>query len=206
MILRSQAQAEYNPRNIGHFGLGLRRYAHFTSPIRRYADLLVHRALIGALGLGDDGIGTDAAPAFAKLGQHISSTERRAQLAERDALDRFATAYLADRVGASFEGRIEGVTRFGVFVTLAETGASGIVPVSTLGHGRAHHDVERHTLEIDGTRIRLGARVTVRLAEADEVTGGLVLALVALDGEPYDSVEPRERLQRRSQRGGRRPR
>jgi len=196
MILRSQAQAEYNPRNYGHFGLGLKRYAHFTSPIRRYADLLVHRALIGALGFGDDGIGPDAAPAFAKLGQHISATERRAQVAERDALDRFATAYLADRVGASFEGRIEGVTRFGVFVTLDETGASGIVPVSTLGYGRARHDPERHTLDIDGKRLRLGSRVSVELAEADVVTGGLVLSLTAIDGEPYESIAAPDRTGR----------
>ncbi|MGD9538163.1 MAG: ribonuclease R [Alphaproteobacteria bacterium] len=189
MILRSQAQAEYNPRNYGHFGLGLKRYAHFTSPIRRYADLLVHRALIGALGFGDDGIGTVEASGFAKLGQHVSATERRAQLAERDAMDRYATAYLAARVGATFAGRIEGVTRFGVFVTLDDTGASGLVPASTLGHGRPYHDAERHTLEIDGRHLRLGAPVRVKLAEADVVTGGLVFELVALDGKPFEPVE-----------------
>ena len=189
MILRSQAQAEYNPRNLGHFGLGLKRYAHFTSPIRRYADLLVHRGLIGALDLGEDGIGPEAAAGFARLSQHISATERRAQLAERDALDRYTTAFLAERVGASFAGRIEGVTRFGVFVTLDETGASGLVPASTLGAGRPFHDAERHSLEIDGIELRLGARVRVRLAEADVVTGGMVFALLELEGEAFDAVE-----------------
>ncbi len=189
MILRSQAQAEYNPRNLGHFGLGLKRYAHFTSPIRRYADLLVHRGLIGALGFGDDGLGAEARAGFAKLGQHISSTERRAQLAERDSLDRHTTAFLAERVGAAFAGRIEGVTRFGVFVTLDDTGASGLVPASTLGAGRPYHDAERHSLEIDGVELRLGARVRVRLAEADIVTGGMVFALLELDDKPFDAVE-----------------
>ena len=189
MILRSQAQAEYNPRNLGHFGLGLKRYAHFTSPIRRYADLLVHRALIGALVLGDDGLGLEAKAGFARLGQHISATERRAQLAERDALERYTTAFLAERVGATFSGRIEGVTRFGVFVTLDDTGASGLVPASTLGAGRPHHDIERHSLEIDGITLRLGARVRVRLAEANVVTGGMVFKLVEHDGKSFEAVE-----------------
>jgi ribonuclease R len=196
MILRSQAQAEYNPRNLGHFGLGLKRYAHFTSPIRRYADLLVHRSLIGALGLGDDGLGPEATAGFARLGQHISATERRAQLAERDALDRYTTAFLADRVGASFAGRIEGVTRFGVFVTLDDSGASGLVPASSLGSGRPYHDAERHCLEIDGIELRLGARVRVRLAEADVVTGGMVFELFEIEGTPFDAVESRRPIRR----------
>ena len=196
MILRSQAQAEYNPRNLGHFGLGLKRYAHFTSPIRRYADLLVHRALIGALKFGDDGLGPDAKAGFAKLGQHISATERRAQLAERDSLDRYTTAFLSERVGATFGGRIEGVTRFGVFVTLDDTGASGLVPASTLGAGRPHHDVERHCLEIGGVVLRLGVPVRVRLAEANVATGGLVFELLEHDGkafEPGESTRPMRR-------------
>jgi ribonuclease R len=203
MILRTQSQAEYNPRNIGHFGLGLKRYAHFTSPIRRYADLLVHRALIGALELGADGIGKEATGAFTRLGQHISSTERRAQLAERDALDRYTTTFLAERVGATFGGRIEGVTRFGVFITLDEIGASGLVPASSLGSGRPVHDPERHRLELGRVSLALGARVRVRLAEADVITGGLVFELIDVDGksfEPATSDEPRRRPSPRHRR------
>ena len=119
-MLRSQSQAEYSPDNIGHFGLALPRYAHFTSPIRRYADLLVHRALIRGLRLGDGALAADEAPRFPDTALHITATERRAQLAERDAIDRYLAAYMADKVGANFAARISGVTRFGLFVTVAE--------------------------------------------------------------------------------------
>ena len=179
VVLRSQAQAAYSPDNIGHFGLALRRYAHFTSPIRRYADLLVHRALIAALGVGDDGLPPGLGASFAELGAHISSTERRAAQAERDVVDRYTAAYLAGRIGASFAGRISGVTRFGLFVKLLETGADGLVPVRALPADYYHHDERSHRLV--GKRHRrvftLGDSVEVRLAEADVVTGGLILAL-----------------------------
>jgi len=128
VMLRSQSQAEYSPDNIGHFGLALPRYVHFTSPIRRYADLLVHRALIRGLRLGDGALASDEAARFADTALHITATERRAQLAERDAVDRYLAAYMADKVGANFAARISGVTRFGLFVTVAESGASGLVP------------------------------------------------------------------------------
>ena len=131
VVLRSQAQASYDPVNIGHFGLSLRRDCHFTSPIRRYADLLVHRSLVGALKLGAGGLGADP-PDFARVSEHISATERRAAAAERDAVDRFTAAFLAERVGTVQKGRIGGVTRFGLFVTLDETGADGLVPISSL--------------------------------------------------------------------------
>ena len=182
LVLRSQSQALYSPENIGHFGLALERYAHFTSPIRRYADLVVHRALIGALGLGKDGIGRDAAPALAGIAEHISSTERRAAVAERDANDRYTAAFLADRVGAEFSGVINGVTRFGLFITLDETGADGLAPISSLPDDFYLHDEARHRLV--GRRNRrvysLGEAVEVRLAEANPVTGGLIFEL--LDG------------------------
>ena len=185
MILRAQAQAEYNPRNIGHFGLGLTRYAHFTSPIRRYADLLVHRALIDAYGLGDGGSGRVEAAALEQVGAHISSTERRAQAAERDALDRYCAAYLAERTGAEFEGRIAGVTRFGVFVSLDETGAEGLVPARTLGASRPRFDSRRQTLDAAGRTLCLGDRVVVALEEADAMAGGLTFSLTAVDGEAW---------------------
>ncbi|MBV8166599.1 MAG: RNB domain-containing ribonuclease [Alphaproteobacteria bacterium] len=180
VVLRSQAQAQYSPDNIGHFGLALRRYAHFTSPIRRYADLLVHRALIKGLGLGPDGLPEGMTSAvFAQIGTEISGTERRAAQAEREVVDRYTAAHLAAHVGASFAGRISGVTRFGLFVKLAETGADGLVPIRSLPADYYHHDERNHRLVGKRTRrtFTLGDPVEVRLAEADVVTGGLILAL-----------------------------
>jgi hypothetical protein len=133
VVLRTQMQAHYSSDNLGHFGLNLARYAHFTSPIRRYADLIVHRALIRALGLGDDGLTDQDISQIKDTAEVITHAERRAMAAERDATDRYIAAFLADRVGATFTGRITGVTRFGLFVKLDETGADGLVPVSTLG-------------------------------------------------------------------------
>ena len=187
MILRAQAQAEYSPRNIGHFGLGLARYAHFTSPIRRYADLLVHRALIDAYGLGPGGSGRAGADALELVGTHISSTERRAQAAERDAQDRYCAAYLAQHTGAEFAGRIAGVTRFGVFVSLDETGAEGLVPARTLGAGRPRFDARRQTLDAGGRTLCLGDPVVVMLEEAEPMSGGLTFSLVAVDGEGWEA-------------------
>ena len=192
MILRAQAQAAYSPRNIGHYGLGLVRYAHFTSPIRRYADLLVHRALIDAYSLGPGGAGRAEPETLERVGAHISSTERRAQAAERDAEDRYCTAYLADRLGAEFHGRIAGVTRFGIFVSLDETGAEGLVPGRSLGAARPRFDARRHTLAVDGRVLCLGDPVVVTLREADPVAGGLVFSLSAVNGEPWDSVADRD--------------
>ncbi len=179
VVLRTQAQAEYAPDNIGHFGLALLRYCHFTSPIRRYSDLLVHRALIRGLNLGDGGLDADHRD-FGRMGEHLSMTERRAAAAERDAVDRFTAAYLADRVGTVFEGRINGVTRFGLFVTLAESGGDGLVPISTLPDDLYIHDEARHVLRGRRTRrvFRLGDAVQVLLVEADPVTGGMLLHLM----------------------------
>ncbi len=181
VILRSQAQAIYSPNNIGHFGLGLARYAHFTSPIRRYADLLVHRALIAGLNLGDGGLPADTGDRFPDIGEHISTTERRAAAAERDALDRFTAAYLSDQVGATFASRVQGVTRFGLFVELAESGADGLVPVSTLPEDYYTHDERTHSLVGKRTRktFTLGDELQVVLAEANPVTGSLVFRLAA---------------------------
>ncbi len=179
VVLRSQAQAVYSPENIGHFGLGLARYAHFTSPIRRYADLLVHRALIDGLGLGQGALPADSRERFPEIGEHISTTERRAAQAERDALNRFTAIYLADRVGASFSGRVNGVTRFGLFVTLEETGADGLVPMSSLPGDFYVHDETRHCLigRRNGLTFSLGDAVEVTLNEANPLTGSLVFDL-----------------------------
>ena len=127
IVLRSQAQAVYSPSNLGHFGLNLRRYAHFTSPIRRYADLIVHRALIGALKLGAIGLSDKEIGTLDEISQAISEAERRAIAAERQTVDRLIAAYLADRIGAHFAARVSGVVRTGLFVRLHETGADGFV-------------------------------------------------------------------------------
>lgn len=180
LILRSQSQARYSPENPGHFGLALRRYCHFTSPIRRYSDLVVHRALIGGYGLGEGRLGDEESERFEEIGAHISATERRAIVAERDALDRYTTAFLADRVGATFAARVSGVTRFGLFVTLDETGADGLVPVSSLPGDFYVHDEVHHALvgERSGLTFTLADPVTVELVEADTVTGGMVFVVV----------------------------
>ncbi len=179
LILRAQSQAIYSPDNLGHFGLALTHYAHFTSPIRRYADLLVHRALVGGLKLGDDGLPSGSEHRFEEMGGHISATERSSAAAERDAVDRFTAAFLQDRVGACFQGRVNGVTRFGLFVTLDDTGADGLIPISTLPNDFYHHVESRHALEGQrwGRVYRLGDRLRVRLVEAAPMTGGLILAL-----------------------------
>ncbi|HEX2885527.1 ribonuclease R [Vineibacter terrae] len=179
-ILRSQSQASYSPENVGHFGLALRRYAHFTSPIRRYADLLVHRALITGLGLGAGGLPPDAGAEFAAIGDAISLCERRAVAAERAAMDRYMAAYMAERVGAEFGGRVAGVTRFGLFVELDESGANGLVPIKTLGEEYFDHDEPGQALvgRRTGMTWRLGDRVRVRLREADVATGGLLFEML----------------------------
>jgi ribonuclease R len=183
-VLRAQTQAYYAPENYGHFGLHLRRYAHFTSPIRRYADLAVHRALIAALRLGEGGQTPEEAERLDETAEHISMTERRSMEAERDTVDRYLAAYLADRAGAEFAGRVSGVARFGLFVKLDETGADGLIPVSSLGREYFRYDPASQTLSGDetGLVLGLGQAVTVRLVEAAPVTGGLILELLSVEG------------------------
>ena len=182
--LRSMTQAYYHPQNFGHFGLALRNYAHFTSPIRRYSDLIVHRALVAGHGWGDDGLSVRDAEMLEDTAKLISDAERRSMAAERDTNDRYLAAYLADRVGAEFTGRVSGVQRFGLFVKLDETGADGLVPIRAIGREFFHFDAATQTLmgADTGLTIGIGARVTVRLAEAVPVTGGLVLDLLEIDG------------------------
>ena len=175
VVLRSQAQAEYSDDNLGHFGLNLRRYAHFTSPIRRYADLIVHRALVRALGFGNDGLTDIEMEQLEQIAQAISDTERRAMAAERETADRLIAAYLADRIGARFQARVSGLVRTGLFVRLVETGADGFVPASSIGREYFYHDEARHALvgEDTGLAYHLVDPVEVRLVEAIPTAGAL---------------------------------
>lgn len=182
VILRTQAQAEYVAENYGHFGLNLRRYAHFTSPIRRYADLVVHRGLIAALKLGDDGLPKSTTLAeLRETATRISAAERRAMAAERETTDRLIAHFLADQIGASFDGRIGGVNRAGLFVKLDGTGADGFIPASTLGGDYYRYDEAGHALigERTGESWRLGDRVHVKLVEAAPVAGALRFELLS---------------------------
>ena len=187
--LRSMTQAYYYPENFGHFGLALQAYAHFTSPIRRYADLIVHRALIAAHGWGDDGLSAWDVEHLTETGKLISDTERRSMNAERDTTDRYLAAFLSDRVGAELTGRISGIAKFGVFVRLDETGADAMIPIRTLGREYFDYDAESQTLmgADSGMVIGLGQRVTVQLVEAAPLTGGLIVELISLE----DTIVPR---------------
>ncbi|XBQ14609.1 MAG: ribonuclease R [Nitratireductor rhodophyticola] len=175
VVLRSQSQAVYAPENLGHFGLNLRRYAHFTSPIRRYADLIVHRALIAALGLGKDGLTQEEESRLEEIAALISATERRAMAAERDTVDRLVAEHLSGRVGEEFDARISGVAKAGLFVQLPDYGADGFVPVSTLGDEYYIYDEARHAMvgERSGRGFQLGDSVSVRLVEIAPLAGAM---------------------------------
>ncbi|SJM34196.1 ribonuclease R [Mesorhizobium delmotii] len=175
VVLRTQMQAEYSPSNIGHFGLNLKRYAHFTSPIRRYADLIVHRGLIAALGFGAGGLTQDEAERLEEVSALISATERRAMAAERDTVDRLIAAYLAERVDDRFDARISGVTKSGLFVQLPQYGADGFIPVSSLEGDYYIYDETARSLfgERTGKGYQLADRVEVRLIEVAPMAGAM---------------------------------
>ncbi|WP_062220365.1 ribonuclease R [Aureimonas sp. D3] len=175
VILRSQSQAVYAQDNLGHFGLNLARYAHFTSPIRRYADLIVHRALVRALGLGDGGLSKEDEEHLEETAEAISQAERRAMAAERDTIDRLIAHHLAERLGDQFTGKIQGVTKSGLFVQLPTFGADGFIPISTLGTDYYHYDEVGHALIGERTKrgFRLGDTVEVKLIEAIPLAGSM---------------------------------
>jgi ribonuclease R len=203
VVLRSQAQAEYSAENYGHFGLNLRRYAHFTSPIRRYADLIVHRGIVRAMSFGSDGLpdGQDVA-ALNEIAAQISASERRAMKAERETNDRLIAHFLADRIGASFEGRISGVTRAGLFIKLSDTGADGFVPARTIGNDYYRYEEAQHAMigNRTGETYRLGDAVTVKLVEAAPVAGALRFELIS---EGRTGTQQRPGRPDRSSRPGR---
>jgi ribonuclease R len=210
VVLRTQAQAEYAAENYGHFGLNLRRYAHYTSPIRRYADLVVHRALIRAQSFGADGLSAQTdLKALGEIAARISAAERRAMKAERETTDRLIAHFLADRIGASFDGRISGVTRAGLFVKLNETGADGFIPARTIGDDYFRYHEARHALTGDhtGESYRLGDNVTVKLVEAAPVAGALRFEILS-EGRYETGAKRQHRRTRferpKSKRAGRR--
>ena len=205
VVLRSQSQAVYSPENAGHFGLHLKRYAHFTSPIRRYADLLVHRALVKALDLGPGGAGEEETADLDQISQRISEAERRAMAAERETIDRLIAFHLADRVGAQFNARISGVTKSGLFVRLKDTGADGFIPVSTLGHEYFSYNDGAHALigERSGLGYRLGDVVTVKLVEAVPMAGALRFEMVSDGTKGMAANIPRSIRGQRRMRGRR---
>jgi ribonuclease R len=210
VVLRSQAQALYAPINRHHFGLSLLQYAHFTSPIRRYADLIVHRALISALRMGDDGLSTEDRARLNETAEMISDAERRAMAAERETVDRLIASHLSEKVGAEFTGRISGVVGAGLFVKLNGTGADGFVPVSTLGTERFVHNETGHSLvgSVTGQTYRLGDTVDVRLLEAAPVSGGLRFEMLSpgAKGKPLNARQARlsKQTPRNTRRGKRR--
>ncbi|HEV7658944.1 MAG TPA: VacB/RNase II family 3'-5' exoribonuclease [Allosphingosinicella sp.] len=196
-ILRSQTQAYYSPVNQGHFGLALGSYGHFTSPIRRYADLIVHRALVRAYKLGEGGLTDEEAAAMEVTGELISNLERRAMIAERETMDRYVAAFLSEKVGELLACRITGVQPFGFFATVERLGGDGLVPAATLGREYFRYDEASQTLigEESETVFALGQRLTLRLAEANPVSGGLRFELPDASRAP----SPRD------ERQGRRP-
>ena len=194
--LRSMSQAYYSRENFGHFGLALKKYAHFTSPIRRYSDLITHRALISSLGLGCDGLKEMDSEKLEGTAKHISDTERRSMVAERDTTDRYLASYLSEKVGNEFEGKISGVAKFGFFVRLNESGAEGIVPVRTLGTDFYYYDDRTNTLRGSetGLIIGLGQRATVRLKEVDPIAGGIAFDALNIDGEKIPNIQKKRSL------------
>ncbi|MBL4601942.1 MAG: ribonuclease R [Emcibacteraceae bacterium] len=180
IVLRTQMQAKYSPDNHGHFGLSLTKYAHFTSPIRRYADVLIHRALIKAVKLGNDGLSEFDADNLFETAEHISTTERNSMIAERNSTERYIAHYMSTKIDDEFEGRINGVIRVGLFITLTQTGGEGFIPISSLIGDYFNHDKDHQLIkgEHSGIIYQLGDSVTVRLREANPISGGLIFELI----------------------------
>ena len=193
-LLRTQMQARYSPETLGHFGLALGAYAHFTSPIRRYADLLVHRALVSAYKLGEGGLPAEDATKFEEIGEQISVLERRAMEAERETVDRYVAAFLADKVGQILRCRITGVQPFGFFATVEDLGGDGLVPAAILGNEYFRYDEASQSLigEQSGETYAMGQKIELKLAEANPASGALRFELP----EGKFAGRPRERKDR----------
>ncbi|MFL6723846.1 MAG: RNB domain-containing ribonuclease, partial [Sphingomicrobium sp.] len=202
-VLRTQMQARYGPEPLGHFGLALGSYAHFTSPIRRYADLLVHRALVSSYRLGDGGLPPGEAEQFVEIGEHISMLERRAMEAERETIDRYVAAFLADKVGQILRCRITGVQPFGFFATVEDLGGDGLVPAAILGNEYFRYDEAARALvgEESGETYRVGQHLELKLAEANPASGALRFELPEGKFAGAPRVNQRRDRMRAGQRG-----
>jgi ribonuclease R len=200
-LLRTQMQARYGPERLGHFGLALATYAHFTSPIRRYADLLVHRSLVSAYRLGEGGLPPGEEDRFEQIGEQISMLERRAMEAERETVDRYVAAFLADQVGQLVQCRITGVQPFGFFATVEDLGGDGLIFAKDLGQEYFRFDEAARALVGDesGETYRVGRRLTLRLADANPVSGSLRFELP--EGSYGGSSAPPRRDRTRGKRG-----
>lgn len=211
VVLRSQTQAYYSPENHGHFGLALPKYAHFTSPIRRYSDLLVHRGLISAFKLGKDGLSKAEIGKMHNIGEEISITERRAMIAERETTDRYLAQYMSEHIGDTLTASISGVTRFGLFVTVEPSGADGLIPISSLGSDYYDHDEKHHQLvgRRYGQRYKLGDVINVELLEANATTGSLRFELAGDESQGVKKIlgkKPRNKFRKNSKNRSKRPR
>lgn len=179
LVLRSQAQAQYSPNNIGHFGLNLQDYGHFTSPIRRYSDLIVHRLLVEKYKLGEGGFAYDG---LVEISEHISKTERRAAMAEREAKDRFMARYLSQHIGEEFSGIIVGVNNAGLFISLDKNHAEGFLPKRFLldahNTSSSYFDAAVHMLRVGKTTYHLGLPIHVKVLEADPTLCDITFAPV----------------------------
>ncbi len=204
-VLRTQTQAYYGPENAGHFGLALGSYAHFTSPIRRYADLMVHRALVAGYALGPGGLTQEESAGFERIGEGISKLERRAMEAERETVDRYVAAYLSEHVGSILDARITGVQSFGFFATVEGIGGDGLVPVRDLGSEYFRWEEKSQQLigEHSGTAFTLGQRLQLRLAEANPVSGALRFELPDGKGSASSHEDRKGRPPRVLKRRGR---
>ncbi len=205
IILRTQMQAKYSPDNHGHFGLSLTRYGHFTSPIRRYADILIHRGLIKALKLGNDGLSKNDIEHLYDTAEHISTTERNSMIAERNSIERYVAHYMSKKIDEIFEGKINGAIGAGLFITLYDTGGEGFIPISTLGNDYFHYDKEHQLIkgEHSGLTYQLGDSVNVRLKEANPITGGLIFELI---DEQLSKLQGRKNAGKKHRRPTRRKR
>jgi ribonuclease R len=217
VMLRSLSQARYSPDNIGHFGLSHAEYLHFTSPIRRYPDLLVHRAIRHQLRANARdpkgtkktrrGVSTRGAFRYAEsdmlsLGEHCSMTERRADDATRDAVDWLKCEYMMDKVGENYDGIVSSVTSFGIFVELKEIYVEGLVHITALHNDYYHFDPAGHRLrgERSGRTYRLGDEVRVRVVRVDLDERKMDFELA--EAAPADTGKPRRKSKRKSRGGG----